>query len=99
MNSDQFKENLKKYHKGNLTPEEEEEFENELEKLDEYQAFLEAETRRETEDNDYLQEKERKILKRSQSSAYFRMGLVSLIVSLLVVPTLNVLAMAFDIIP
>jgi len=99
LNIDEFKTTFKKYRMGNLTPEAEEKFEGELEKLDEYQAFIEMEIGGTQEDNNYLQEEERKIFKRSQSSAYIRMGLVSLIISLLLLPTLNVLAMAFNIVP
>lgn len=99
LNSDEFKVNFKKYRTGTLTKEEEEQFEDELEKLDEYQAFLEAETRGRPNRNDYDSEKERKVLRRSQLSAYFRIGLTSLVVSLLFLPTLNLLAMALDVIP
>ena len=41
--SDEFKEKLQNYAKGNLSPEEKAEFELELKKLEEYQVFLEAE--------------------------------------------------------
>lgn len=82
---------------GILTDEEEKRFEDELEKLDEYQAFLEAETSRISNENEYGLETERNILRRSQLSAYFRMGLISIVISLLLLPTLNLFAMALDI--
>lgn len=99
LNIEEFKENFKKYKQGTLTEEAEERFEDELEKLDEYQAFLETETGRMSNGVDYNPETERKILRRSQLSAYFRMGLISLVISLLLLPTLNLFAMALDILP
>ncbi|MDA3130860.1 hypothetical protein ACFPTR_13765 [Aliibacillus thermotolerans] len=99
MNSEEFKAKFKKYRMGMLTVEEEEQFEDELEKLDEYQAFLEVETAGISSGDEYSLETERKILRRSQLSAYFRMGLISIVVSLLLLPTLNLFAMAFDIFP
>lgn|GEM_PF-2119994 len=99
LNIEKFKENFKKYKQGALSEEEENQFEDELEKLDEYQAFLEAETGGMSYGVDYNPENERKILRRSQFTAYFRMGLISLVISLLLLPTLNLFAMVFDIIP
>lgn len=99
LNIERFKDNLKKYKQGVLSGEEEKQFEDELEKLDEYQAFLEAETGRMSYGIDYNPETERKILRRSQFSAYFRMGLISLVISLLLLPTLNLFAMVLDVIP
>lgn len=87
------------YRNGTLTEEEEEEFENELEKLDEYQSFLEAESVEAMKWDEHYLERERKILKRSQQSAYFRIALISLVVSLLLLPTLNLMAMALGILP
>ena len=89
LNSDEFKVKFKKYRQGTLTEEEEERFEDELEKLDEYQAILETETRGRPNKNDYNPETERRILKRSQMFAYFRIGLSSLVTALLILPTLN----------
>lgn len=74
---------------GTLSKKEEEKFEHELEKLDEYQLFLEAELGETMNEN--------KILRRSQAIAYVRMGFVSLIISLLLLPTLNLLALVFSI--
>lgn len=95
LNSDEFKEKFKKYRQGTLTEEEEERFEDELEKLDEYQAFLEAETRGRPNRNGYNPETERRILKRSQMFAYFRIGLSSLVTALLILPTLNFLTSVY----
>jgi len=86
---DEFKDCLQKYQMGTLSKKEEEKFEHELEKLDEYQLFLEAELGETMNEN--------KILRRSQAIAYVRMGFVSLIISLLLLPTLNLLALVFSI--
>lgn len=99
LNNKEFKENLKKYEFGLLTAEEEEQFEEILEKLDEYQAILEAETTGSLKKDYDNFEAERKILKRSELHAYFRISLISLIVSLLLLPTLNLIAMAFNLLP
>lgn len=99
LTSEEFKANLEKYRRGTLTEEEEERFEAALEKLDVYQAFLEAEAEETLNDNRSILETERDILRRSQLVAYFRMGLISLVISLLLLPTLNLMAMALDILP
>lgn len=99
MNSKEFKVLFKKYQMGTSTEEEEERFESELEKLDEYQAFLEAETGETLNIMSYSLETERKILRRSQLAAHFRMGLISLVISLLLLPTLNLIALALGIFP
>lgn len=99
LNINEFKDKLKKYKQGVLTEGAERKFENELEKLDEYQAFLEAETGEMSNGNDYSLETERKIIKRSQLFAYLQVGLIALVTSLLLLPTLNLLAMALNIIP
>jgi len=96
---DEFKKKLIAYESGNLSPVEAEKFEKELEKLDEYQAFLEAyigDTSNPSPDHPNV---EKKVLRRSQSAAYFRMGLVALIVSLLLLPTLNLFALILGVLP
>lgn len=89
LKSDEFKRKLEQYQQGSLTPEEEEQFENELEKLDEYQNFLETEMKIEVTKNEYDPNLEKRILKRSQLFAYLRIGLSTLISVLLILPTLN----------
>jgi|SRR5690625_4775688 len=99
MTIDEFKRKLNDYVAGNLTPDEAEQFEQELEKLDEYQAFIEANV---DDVPDYKLDGppiDKKVLRRSQSTAYFRMGLVALIVSLLLLPTLNLFALIIGISP
>lgn len=99
MTIDEFKKKLIAYESGNLSPVEAEKFEKELEKLDEYQAFLEAyigDTSNPSADHPTV---EKKVLRRSQSAAYFRMGLVALIVSLLLLPTLNLFALILGVLP
>ena len=99
LNSDDFKRYFKKYQMGTLNDEEMDRLENELEKLDEYQTFLEVEMEEISKRNGYNLETERKILRRGQFFAYFRIGLVSIVVSLLLLPTLYLLALALDILP
>jgi len=96
---DEFKKKLIAYESGNLTPDEEEQFEQELEKLDEYQAFLEAHIGDTLDPSPNRCKVEEKILRRSQSVAYFRMGLIALIVSLLLLPTLNLFALIIGVWP
>jgi len=94
---DEFRKMLEKYRDGDLTAEEEEEIENELEKLDIYQSLLEKEFTEIHTENDL--EPNKKILKQSQNFAYMRIGLVALIITLLLLPTLNLFAMILGITP
>lgn len=101
MKSDEFKNQFRKYRLDTLSEKEEKEIENELEKLDEYQMFLETEmggSESFIEEKNYNLKTEREILKRSQFLAYFRMGIISLVVSLLVPPTLNFIVKVLDLI-
>lgn len=99
MNGEEFKSNLKKYQMGAMNAREEEQFENELEKIDIYREFLDSEVYEIPRAHNFPTVDEKRILRRSQSSAYFRMGLVSLIISLLILPTFEFLKMALKIIP
>ncbi|WP_156644685.1 hypothetical protein [Lentibacillus sp. JNUCC-1] len=99
MNSEEFKSNFKKYREGTLTEEEEIQMEGELDKLEQYQAFLEAETEDEANESNRNPEVDRKILRRSQSSAYIRTGLIALVVGLLIPPSIHLFAMVFDLLP
>lgn len=91
LNKEVFKEKLKQYKEGSLSEEEEELFEDELGKLDEYQSFLESESAQEIKNIDHP-DKVKGILKRSQTNAYIRIGLVSVITVLLIMPLVNFFA-------
>jgi hypothetical protein len=89
MDSNDFKERFKRYQHGKVTDEEEKLVENELEKLDEYQNFLDAEFEEGFEK--FGLDVERAILRRSKFTAYLRTGLTAIIATLLILPSLNLL--------
>lgn len=89
LDSNDFKERFKRYRYGKVTDEEERLVENELEKLDEYQSFLEEEFEEGFKDPGL--DVENAILRRSKVMAYLRTGLAAIIAALLILPTLNLL--------
>mgnify|MGYP005828623291 CR=1 FL=1 len=78
--SDEFKRKLEAYEKGELTETELDEFEKELDKLEQYQEFLQEndEKERQLKTNTEMNKKQKKILRRGKWKARFQTALMAL---------------------
>ncbi|MGN8647300.1 anti-sigma factor [Gracilibacillus sp. HCP3S3_G5_1] len=89
--SDEWKNKLQKYYEGNLTEEEAEEVERDLEKLNAYQEVISEELDAEAEyqPDDLPPEKVNKILKNSMRNATFSLAAYVIMILLLIYPILT----------
>src|SRR5690625_1611739 len=78
--SDEFKRKLDAYEKGELSGSELEAFEQDLEKLEQYQAVLENDDVKDKENSDPEEKKQRNILRRGKWKARFQTAFYALII-------------------